>query len=240
MRPSKATVLNAGSQRGAALIIMAVILVLGSAYVLVSRLNANQALWEQNRETADRLGQARSALIGYALNTGCLPCPSASANSGVAQASCPAASQRVGFFPWLTLDMPGLDSWEHRLRYSVTPAFAEGTCSFDETTNGDIRVETRDATGSLTALTTTAPAVLVSHGQNGYGAFTGNGAAIGNPPGAHVDENTNRTSATSFVQRGTSTHPGATGGPFDDIVVWLPVSRLCQRLATKMGGWACP
>ena len=240
MRPSRATVRDAGGQRGAALIIMAVILVMGSAYVLVSRLNANQALWEHNRETADLLGQARAALIGYALETGCLPCPSASATSGVAQASCAAAGQRVGFLPWLTLDLPGLDSWDHRLRYSVTPAFAQGTCSFDETTDGDIRVETRDAAGSLTNLTTTAPAVLVSHGHNGYGAFTANGAAIGNPPGAHVDENTNRTGATSFVQRGTTTEPGAAGGPFDDIVVWLPVSRLCQHLATKMGGWTCP
>lgn len=240
MRPGRASAGGAGAQRGAALIIMAVILVMGSAYVLVSRLNADHAIWEHNRETADRLGQARAALIGYALKTGCLPCPSASATSGVAQASCPAATQRVGFFPWLTLNMAGLDSWNHRLRYSVTPAFAEGTCSFDETSNGDIRIQTRDSGGNLTTLTTTAPAVLISHGRNGYGAFTGSGAAIGNPPGAHIDENTNRAGVTRFVQRGTSMAPGAAGGAFDDIVVWLPVARLCQRLAIRMGGWTCP
>jgi hypothetical protein len=79
------------------------------------------------------------------------------------------------------------------------------------------------------------PAVVLSHGKNGYGSVNDQGALQANPadwPLSNVDESTNVTVATTtFVSRAPQAAglPGA-GGEFDDIVVWISPNILFNRM----------
>src|SRR5262245_86782 len=103
-------------QRGAALLVMLAVLVLGVAWFGVLQLasNVNFALAARERN-AETLGRAKAALIGYVAqrtartgenNPGRLPCPEApgsagGANEGVAAGNCTLPA--IGRFPWRTL-----------------------------------------------------------------------------------------------------------------------------------------
>ena len=222
-------------QRGVALIVFALLLVTGSAYFLLSALNKGAPALARAAGDSARLGEIREALMGHALVNGCLPCPSPSATSGVAAPSCNAAT-RAGFLPWQTLGLGRLDAWQHRYRYVVDPAFASG-CSLTLGSSGDMQVQTRDAGGALVPVATGLPAVIISHGPNGLGARTEGGSALANPPASHIDENSNRTATTAFVQRAPTADAAAAGGPFDDLVAWVPLSELIGRIdRTTPGG----
>jgi hypothetical protein len=109
---------------------------------------------------------------------------------------------------------------------------------FTLSTPRDITISTRNSAGALTNLTNAndIPVVIMSHGQNGYGAVNNQGAAAALPAGwttSFADEYTNATTGagTTFVSR-TYQDTGATGtgGEFDDIVVWLSPNILFNRM----------
>lgn len=226
------------TQRGVALIVFTLLLVTGSAYYLLTALNKGRPALERAADDSGRLGEIREALMGHAVVNGCLPCPSTSATSGVAAASCTSAT-RAGFLPWQTLGLGQLDAWQHRYRYVVDPAFASG-CSLTLTSAGDMQVQARNAGGALVPVATALPAVILSHGPNGLGARTGTGAALANPPASHIDENANRTATTAFVQRAPTADAAAPGGPFDDLVAWVPLSELIARIDRATPGGLPP
>ncbi len=132
-----------GRQRGAALMVMLVILVMGTAAFLVSSLSRSALQAERDQKTADALAQAKEALIGYATSValtpagskrpGDLPCPDTN-NDGLAEVSCGNASgstgqtQRIGRLPWKTLGLTDLrdGSGEH-LWYAVSNNFKNNT-----------------------------------------------------------------------------------------------------------------
>jgi hypothetical protein len=134
------------AQRGAALIVLAAILVLGTSWMLVSRLNAVNA----NRTTAERehnarvLAEAKAALVAWMATTaldssednpGRLPCPQywgdvGSSTEGRAGASCISSSLQpaAGWLPWRTLGMSKpLDASGQQLWYIVSPGWAART-----------------------------------------------------------------------------------------------------------------
>ena len=55
------------SQTGAALLAFVLIIIIGSSYFLVTKLNVNLALTQQSEETGIALSTAKDALIGYAV-----------------------------------------------------------------------------------------------------------------------------------------------------------------------------
>jgi len=234
----------ASADRGFTLIEMAVAvfiitLLLGSILVPL----ATQANQRQISDTQRMLDEIKEALTGFAIANGYLPCPAVSATNGLEdRAGGGTCNKRTGFIPWATLGVSKLDAWGHIFHYSVTPAFASSSpapgAPFNLTTAADITITTRDGAGALVNLTTVGsiPAVVLSHGRNGYGSIDNFGVAHALPttgwPSNYPDEFTNTTvGGALFVSRvGQEAGSPGTGGEFDDIVTWLSPAILFNRM----------
>ncbi len=143
-------------QRGAALMIMLVIIVLGFASVLLDSLRGLTPQLERDRQTAAALAQAKDALLGFAASValtpsgtrrpGDLPCPDLN-NDGTAETSCSLQGQRLGRLPWKTLKLPDLrDGSGERLWYAVSTAFKNNPRAgqLNSDTRGTISVRASD------------------------------------------------------------------------------------------------
>ena len=145
-------------QRGAALLLLLAVLVLGASWFLVSRLDAIAGAFtaiDRNRN-ATVLSQAKQTLIGYVAlqavkagedSPGRLPCPEApgniaTANEGQAAAACTLPA--VGRLPWRTLGLDKLvDSRSEPLWYVVSPGWAitSGNLLINSNTIGQLNVD---------------------------------------------------------------------------------------------------
>lgn len=222
-------------QRGFSLVELAIVLVVVG--LLVGGLLTPLATqFEQRRisETQRQLDETREALIGFALRNGYLPCPAVSAQNGLEDRSGPYCTQgkRQGFVPWATLGVERADAWGRMLRYSVTPAFTNSQLQFNLGTPRDITIGTRDAAGNLVAASGIGdiPAVVMSHGRNGFGAFSELGVGVATEVTGNADERANSGAAgIAFVSR----TPGAAatpGGEYDDLVAWVSPNILFSRM----------
>ncbi|MES2126227.1 MAG: type II secretion system protein [Pseudomonadota bacterium] len=186
-------------------------------------------------ETQKTLDESREALLGFAMRYGYLPCPAVSAVNGMEDrsgANC-TGGKRQGFLPWATLGLSKLDAWGHILHYSVSPAFSNSQTLFNLSTPRDITIGTRDARGNLVAATgiSDIPAVIMSHGKNGYGAFSDLGIRSADTTATNLDERTNASvTGIAFVQRVPVDNPAAPGGEYDDMVIWLSPNVLFNRM----------
>ncbi len=163
-------------QRGAALMITLVIMVMGAATFLVSSLNNTALQTKRDEISADALAQAKEALISYAASVtltpsgskrpGDLPCPDTN-NDGLAEPSCGNASGstgqnlRLGRLPWKTLGLPDLrDSSGERLWYAVSNNFKNNTRT---------ALLNSDTQGTITVFAS-AGNILYDGGASGTGA----------------------------------------------------------------------
>lgn len=152
----------------------------------------------------------------------------------------------AGVLPWATLGLAETDAWGNRYTYRVTAHFARGIdpaqtdfgsncalnppdhhsydaaladgprlAAFALCTPGDIGVAA--AVGGTT-LASKLPAIVVSHGKNGAGAYTPQGSRLA--PAAGSDEAANADDDSAFVSNPAS----------DDLVRWLPGSLLIGRM----------
>lgn len=222
-------------ERGFSLVELAIVLVV-VGLMIGGLLTPLSVQIEQRRvsETQRALDEAREALIGFALRNGYLPCPAVSAENGLEDRAGGACrnGKRQGFIPWATLGVQRSDAWGHMLRYSVTPAFANSQLPFGLGTPRDITVGTRDGAGNLVAATgiNDIPAVVMSHGRNGFGAVSELGVRSGAPGSGNLDEAVNAGEAgIAFVSRvpGEARTPG---GEFDDLVTWVSPNVLFSRM----------
>ena len=216
------------------------------------------------RQTERMLDEVREALIGHAIARGALPCPDVVADGidGAAPPACAGAALE-GILPFQTLGVPRADAWGRLFRYRVTQEFsrqvltgqppAAGRLDLGDT--GDITVLTRGddpATGGAvelkhqsvtTALTRTAPALVLSSGPNGLGGvFAATATALPPPAGGAADEMENTDGDAVFVSRlhsrgaagcddaDESTMPPPPSCEFDDIVAWIPTPVLMARM----------
>src|SRR5688572_6713511 len=104
---------------GAALLIMLGILLIALTTVAISRLSLNKIAIERGDVTATALGQAREALLGYAVRVqllgvtdlplGTLPCPDTN-NDGASNfnATTGVCTSQRGLLPYVTLGLPEL------------------------------------------------------------------------------------------------------------------------------------
>jgi type II secretory pathway pseudopilin PulG len=187
MHNRHAAIFNPGrsKQRGVALMVMLVIIIVGSAAFLVSSLIRSGLQIERDQKTSEALAQAKEALIGYTASVdlttsarpGDLPCPDTN-NDGIQETSCGNASGstgqalRIGRLPWKTLGLPDLrDGSGERLWYAVSNNFKYNTRT--TCTNSNL-------TGCLNSDTPGTITVFASDGTllNDGGASTGAVAVI--------------------------------------------------------------
>ena len=223
--------------QGFSLLEMAVVmLILG--LLLAGLLPTLSAQLEQQRvvETRKQMNEIRDALLGFAVSQGRLPCPAdgnlandagLEAVSGVGT-SLVCTSNR-GVLPWATLGMNETDAWGRRYSYRVTATFADGedgtaaSCAMPSSVSFQLC-----SLGNLTILKTMGgakvsdyvPVVVVSHGQNGYGAYTPQGKQLA---GATGDEAENVDNNNTFVSK-------EFGVNYDDLVLWLSPPILMNRM----------
>jgi len=216
---------------------------------------ATQTEQRQYKETQRVMNEINEALIGYALaqTPPHLPCPDKTTAAGVGtandgledfDASTGQCVAREGNVPWATLGVASADPWGNRFRYLVTPGFSNrppATPVMSLASVGDIRVcsvaSALVTCAPGTALASSVPAVVISHGKNGLGAVNSITNAPNPNPGSNDElENINvpvalDTSATNVVSHVISAL-GSPAGEFDDIVTWLPTSILFARLVS--------
>lgn len=177
-------------------------------------------------ETQRQLEQIREAVIGFAIATGRLPCPAtpttSTSTAGSGTENKPAATCGIleGVVPWTTLGVPETDAWGRRFTYRVTTAFADDatgglSSSFLITDAGDITV-----TNGAANIATSIPAVIVSHGKNGAGAYFSDGARLAVGVG---DELENADVDVTFVSR-------LNAPDFDDMLLWVSPNILKSRM----------
>lgn len=143
-------------QRGAALMVMLVILIIGATAMLLNSLNAMKPRLERDKITANALSQAKEALIGYAAKDsnrpGELPCPDVDGDGQITTAGDldpgPICKQFIGYLPWKTLGLPELrDGSNSKLWYAISQNFYAGnTVPLNSDTLGTLTV-----TGSTSA-----------------------------------------------------------------------------------------
>ncbi len=213
---------------------------------------ATQIDLRRTAKTRSTLHQVRDALQGFAIANGRLPCPAAAGTTGIEAGAgpCPLNARGVadGFVPGVTLgfspcDSQGyvLDAWGSRLRYAVTSAptaapgsftISNGISSFWRANGGpptaDLQI-CRDGASisqagtakadcaAASTLARAAVAVIYSPGRNA--AASGRG----------VDEAANLDGDRVFVAHEEST-AAASGGEFDDLLVWLSPNILYHRM----------
>ena len=105
-----------------AVVIVVIALLLGSILVpLTSQVEQRKVL-----ETQKTLDEIKEALIGFAMINGRLPRPATSSSDGTERGNCTTELECTGFIPWTALGVSKVDSYGKIIRYSVTPAFANG------------------------------------------------------------------------------------------------------------------
>lgn len=193
---------------------------------------------EGRRLTEARQGLAdiKEALLGFAVAQGRLPCPAdptiPSGTTGVGSEDC---TLTRGVLPWSDLGLSETDPWGHRYTYRVTDSFKDTfvpatvtppsscadvptLCSFALCSEGNITVS-----NGLVTIASKVPAVVLSHGKNGLGAWLPSGTQVA---GASGDEQGNAdSSSATFVDR-------TPGVDFDDVVTWVPLGILLNRMVT--------
>ncbi len=204
-----------------AIVLLIVTLLLGGLLPTIS----SQIEQRHVADTRRQLDEIQQALVGFAVVNGRLPCPapanvaSGQPGAGVEAPTCTSPTSAGGVLPWVTLGISETDAWGRRFTYRVSPAFATSGVPFKLGTAGTLNV---GLTPGATNVASAVPAVVVSHGANGLGAYTPAGTQL---PGAINDELENANNDDNFV----SHDPTPT---FDDLVVWISPNTLMNRMVT--------
>ena len=189
----------------------------------------------RSRETRRYLSDAKEALLGFAVANCRLPCPAApnaaigDPKAGVeyAPTTTGCSTSAAGVLPWSSLGVAETDGWGRRLSYGVSEDFAKSaTCSpsaqaFALSSDGKMTILATAAGGKITS---GIPAVLVSHGNNGFRAYLPGGSRLAQSPDADEEENADADDA--FVSK--SPTPS-----FDDIVDWISPNVLKNRMISS-------
>jgi type II secretory pathway pseudopilin PulG len=215
-------------QRGAALLVLLTMLILGVAAVAVNAFRSNAGAREA--QALHVLGETREALIGFAVTHGRLPRPALSAESGIELSTpCDSEQRCTGFVPWSTLSLAPTYARGQPLRYSVTPAFAA---------DGAV-LSTAVATKTIAART--GMQLIYLHGSE---RCARNAQCLpvvliapGKFPGVNGgDQTANLRSSVHFIERPFNDDERVEGGVFDDVVALVPYSELRVRML-QAGNW---
>lgn len=149
--------MNLKKQKGVALILVMILLVLAASSYLLRRTPHQELALNADKNTEMAMARAKLALIGWAMaNTarpGELPCPDTN-NDGLAENTCtpiPGSQMLRGRLPWRNLGLPdSFDTAKERLWYAVSADFSPATSKkIDAGSTGQL---TLDGTNSIVAL----------------------------------------------------------------------------------------
>lgn len=218
----------ARTQRGAALLLLLLVLGFGAATVMMKSFDENAEAGRQ-RKTLKLLAEARDAVLGYAMLHERLPRPAQPGTDGQeSNEICTSDTSCSGLIPWATLGIEGVDGWGKLIRYSVTPAYTVAPLVAGQSI-ANKRVVGRAPGGSVfyragheqcDQQNQCVPAVIFSNGKNNLG-FGANGLPLANVSVTNVDEVTNNEAITTFYSRPADQNPNVAGGEFDDLVIWV-------------------
>jgi len=212
-----------------AVVIVVIALLLGSILVpLNSQVEQRKVL-----ETQKTLDEVKEALIGFAMINGRLPRPATSFSDGTERGVCGTVPNCTGFIPWTTLGVPKTDPYGKIIRYSVTPAFADAAFTLSTAATKTVQTRATSSPYALINLATPVPAVIFSQGANNWGT-SDDGSIMSNGSATNTDETSNNGNdgTLPFVSRPAVSNSSATGGEFDDIVVWVTPGVLFNRMVS--------
>lgn len=187
-------------QQGVALLMLVTLLVIAAAFALLERLNSRSIELAQASRTAAALGEAKTALIGYALSSqtrpGGLPCPDAD-NDGLSD-PCDSAAN-TGRLPIKTLGLGLLeDAGGETLWYALDPGFdALGGVDINSDKPAALRVDGA-ATEIVAVILAPGPALP---GQSRAGARRNDPASYLEGDNADADNNFSRIAGGDFNDR---------------------------------------
>lgn len=232
------------SARGAVLLVLVALLLLGASWLLVARLNAASAdLVAAKRERNARvLSQAKQALIGYVAaqaakggenNPGALPCPenpgdfdSATGRQGLLGINC-GSTVKVGRFPWRSLGLDQLvDADAEPLWYVVSPSWGVNVGSSSAVNSNSVGQLTVDGVPNAAVALLIAPgAPLGVAAAPGCAAWSQVRPLTGTPnPRNYLEcENASSPADLAFVTRGPA-------GSFNDQVLQVTAADLLPAL----------
>lgn len=242
-------------QRGVALMVMLVIMVMGAATILVSSLNSSTIQIGRQETTSAVLAQAKDALIGRAVNDGnrpgSLPCPDGDNDGDSDLLSGNICPTYLGRLPWKTLGLPDLrDGSGERLWYALSPNFTNSNF-LSNGSSPPLRVINSDTRGQFT-ITGNNPASNIVASIFSSGAVIGSqqrdganpSAAINNAPSNFL-ENENAdggmTYTTTFL-RGQDTvgdvtyTTAAASSTFNDQLIFITTRSLMPLVEQRVAG----
>jgi len=240
---------NIKGQIGFTLIEMSIVLVIVSILIgtglsisLVQMENSRIASTKTKQETI------KLSLLNFIARNSRMPCPAigtlalGTANYGV-EAINPGVCTGVagfgggvtrnvrGIVPWVSLGLPeetSLDGYGRRFTYQILRT--ETATAASPGLQGNITI--LDAAGG-NQINPQHPAIaaLISHGNNGRGAYLpGSGRRMAVPPVADADERENTDNDFELVQK---QYADTATNPFDDIVLWLEPGDLITQLSLQ-------
>jgi prepilin-type N-terminal cleavage/methylation domain-containing protein len=238
----------------AIVLVIVTILIGGLAVPLSAQIQARRIA-----ETRHDMEAIHDALIGYAMShtfphptiageiRHYLPCPDNN-NDGLEDARNAAGqcTNKRAKLPWITLGVKGADAWGNRYIYAVDRRYSknqnvdgiddDGIFYFPEPDVPELAIFP-DAFCTAPTVMDDVPAVVVSHGPNGWGARNVNGNTLAAPTSADERQNLDVVTSslpcndtTKFVSRNPT-------DDFDDLVIWLSSNRLFNRVCPAGG---CP
>ncbi|MCF8168522.1 MAG: hypothetical protein K9K38_19280 [Rhodoferax sp.] len=94
-----------------------------------------------------------------------------------------------------------------------------------------LQIDQRNPAGVMSSIAFNAVAVLYSHGKSGWGAKTIGGTSNSAPPATALDEIVNNTPGSArFILRDFTENAAATGGFYDDLVLYITPQDVLQPL----------
>ena len=206
----------ANHQRGVALLVFLALVLMAASYALLKRLNASTVQVARQSDDRALLGEARSALLGYALASttrpGELPCPD-SDGDGLSDGAGPCAGY-VGRLPWQTLGLAELrDSAGEQLWYVLDAAFDSSAAI-----NSDSL-----ATLTLDGGATPMVAIVFAPGA----ALNGQGRSVAQQQNvARYLEDDNADADVNFVSQSAN--------DFNDLVLGIPQDTFLQAIERRV------
>lgn len=222
-----------------------VVLLIGIMLTLGLGILKSQADSAAYSATAKKQAVLKDAMVTFLRNNWRLPCPDTNVTPpgpdgtenriGAVTTAC---TSNFGVIPYATLGLPremALDGWGNYMSYHVPflPVANDWTrtANFNPAALGTLTVNSAPAT----PITTNAMAIIVSHGKNGYGAYTVKGTrnvlpTTADPLALNEQENTNAVANLVYFKREYTDAPAAVGGAFDDVVMFLQTEDLLTPL----------
>ncbi len=250
--------ISAQAQRAFTLIEIAIVLVVIGLITSGGLLAVSPVIQSAKlSETKQKMATVDSAILGYVITNGCLPCPAATgagatgqtADAGGTALLAPCTTTTCfgtgeGLVPWVSLGLSEndvTDAWSHRLRYGVDPSRAVATFmqrNADGTFPAFASAITMENLAGADQLYTNIAYVVISHGVDGAFGETQTGA-IG------ADKYTQGALTTGQGENGNAVVPLAyasgavnnleTNAHFDDIVSF----KAFQTLILSCGAGSC-